>query len=120
MSAFDMCWPEQRVAVEIQGLTHEGGGRHQRVKGYLAEAEKLEAALQHGWKVYLVPGPWVATADRWIFREEVMDTLRGLLGPADPVLNSELNSATTAGGVRWETVGELVGKMEERRDSGGH
>ena len=48
---FDFAWPDQRVAVEIEGLTH-GGGRHQRVEGFLADCEKYEAALMEGWRVY--------------------------------------------------------------------
>ena len=76
---FDFAWPDQRVAVEIEGLTH-GGGRHQRVEGFLADCEKYEAALMEGWRVYRVPGQWVAEGGRAIWRAEVMENLRRLLG----------------------------------------
>lgn len=75
---FDFAWPEQKVAVEIEGLLFKGG-RHQRIKGFLADAEKYEAALLQGWTVYRVPGPWVMQGQRYIWREQVMDTLRVLL-----------------------------------------
>lgn len=71
---FDYAWPEHLVAVEIEGIIWEGGGRHQRAAGFLADAEKYEAALLQGWRVYRVPGPWVS---EW--RPEVMVALRYLL-----------------------------------------
>ena len=76
---FDFAFPAEKVAVEIDGLVWSGKGRHQTVQGYIRDAEKLEAALQLGWRVYVVPGPWVATSRRHIWRPEVVDTLRVLL-----------------------------------------
>ena len=37
----------QKVAVEIEGITHYGNGigRHQSAKGFVADCEKYEAAL---------------------------------------------------------------------------
>ena len=51
----DFAWVEKKVAVEIEGLTRSGG-RHQKRQGFLADAEKHEAALMLGWTVYRVPG----------------------------------------------------------------
>ncbi len=48
---FDFAWPAHRFAVEVEGITHEGG-RHQRVDGFNKDLEKYEAALLDGWKVY--------------------------------------------------------------------
>ena len=45
----------------------------------LQDAEKYEAALLAGWRVYRVPGPWIAEGDRAIWRPQVMDTLKALL-----------------------------------------
>ena len=45
----------------------------------MADAEKYEAALRLGWTVYRVPGPWVMEGTRYIWREQVMETLRELL-----------------------------------------
>ena len=75
----DMAWPDQMVAVEIEGITY-AGGRHQRVAGFLADAEKYEAAMLAGWTVFRVPGQWVAEGSRMIWREQVIDTLKQLLG----------------------------------------
>ena len=75
----DMAWPDQMVAVEIEGITYDGG-RHQRVAGFLADAEKYEAAMLAGWTVFRVPGQWVAEGSRMIWREQVIDTLKQLLG----------------------------------------
>ena len=76
---FDFCWPDQKVAVEIEGITPEGG-RHQRWQGFMGDAEKYEAALRLGWRVYRVPGPWLKDGNREILRPEVMETLHQLLG----------------------------------------
>ena len=75
----DMAWPDRMVAVEIEGITYDGG-RHQRVAGFLADAEKYEAAMLAGWTVYRCPGQWVAEGSRMIWREQVIDTLKQLLG----------------------------------------
>ena len=75
---FDIAWPIEKVAVEIEGGLFKGG-RHQTLTGFLADAEKYEAALALGWKVYRVPGPWIAEGERIIWRPEVMETLKILL-----------------------------------------
>ena len=77
---WDFSWPDRKVAVEIEGILHGDGGRHQRLEGFVNDAEKHEAALLHGWKVYRIPGPWIAQGSRQIWRPQVMETLRMLLG----------------------------------------
>ena len=47
---FDFAWPDAMVAVEIDGSA-VGGGRHQRWKGWNADAEKLREATMRDWKV---------------------------------------------------------------------
>ena len=47
---FDFAWPGRKLAVEIDGLTRDGG-RHQRVRGYENDCEKLNEALLLGWRV---------------------------------------------------------------------
>lgn len=45
---FDFAWPEQKLAVEVDGGTWSGG-RHTRGAGYERDSEKLNAANLLGW-----------------------------------------------------------------------
>lgn len=47
---FDYCWPEKKIAVEVQGMPHRIRER------FLADVEKLAMAQIHGWRVLLVAG----------------------------------------------------------------
>lgn len=47
---FDVAWPEQRIALEVQGGIWEQG-RHTRGAALLKEWEKLNAAAGLGWRV---------------------------------------------------------------------
>lgn len=47
---FDLCWPEQRLAVEVDGGLRVYG-RHQRPEGYERDAEKLNEAAIAGYRV---------------------------------------------------------------------
>ena len=76
---FDFAWPGHKVAVEVEGITYKNGGRHQRVAGFIADCHKYEVALMQGWRVYRVPGQWIAENGRPIWRAEVMHNLRELL-----------------------------------------
>ena len=99
---FDFAWPAHGVAVEIEGLIYKDGGRHQRVAGFLADAEKYEAALRLRWRVYKVPGQWIAEGTRAIWRPQVMETLRELL------------ALRYSPGMReWELLERKKGKKEE-------
>ena len=48
---FDFAWPDYSLAVEIEGITYDGG-RHQRKDGFEKDLEKYEAAMLQGWTVY--------------------------------------------------------------------
>ena len=50
---FDFAWPEQRIAVEVDGAVFTGG-RHTRGAGYEKDLEKLSEALCLGWRVLRV------------------------------------------------------------------
>lgn len=78
---FDFAWPAQMFAVEIEGGLYKGG-RHQSLKGFIADCEKYEEAMILGWTVYRVPGPWVADGERRIWREETMQAIRTMLRAA--------------------------------------
>ena len=47
---FDFAWPEYFIAVEVDGGAWTRG-RHTRGKGFIADCEKLNAAVLAGWKV---------------------------------------------------------------------
>lgn len=47
---FDRCWPEQKVAAEVQGGIWNRG-RHARGSGIAAECVKLSIAAATGWRV---------------------------------------------------------------------
>ena len=59
---FDYAWPEQRVALEVDGGVWTGG-RHTRGAGFIKDMEKLNAATVAGWRVVrVVPGKLCSSA----------------------------------------------------------
>ena len=76
---FDFAWPALKLAVEVDGAGPGGMGRHQRHAGYVADCEKFEAALLAGWRVYRIPGVWIAKGKRRIWRAEMLAALRNLI-----------------------------------------
>ncbi len=55
---FDFAWPEDKLAVEIEGGTWVNG-RHNRPKGFEADCEKYNAATLLGWRVLRFTGDMV-------------------------------------------------------------
>lgn len=52
---FDLAWPEVKLALEVDGGAWiEGGGRHNRGKGFEGDQAKLNAAVLLGWRVLRV------------------------------------------------------------------
>lgn len=61
---FDLAWPDQRIAVEIEGGAfaqkdrktgrRTGPGRHTRGAGFRADVEKYGEAFMLGWRVLRV------------------------------------------------------------------
>ncbi len=47
---FDYCWPEAKVALEVEGGVWTGG-RHTRGSGFVKDMEKYNAAALLGWRV---------------------------------------------------------------------
>jgi hypothetical protein len=50
---WDLCWPDQRLALEVQGGIFVQG-RHSRGAAMLKEWEKLNTAASNGWRVLFV------------------------------------------------------------------
>lgn len=48
---FDVAWPEEKIAVEIDGGSWVHG-RHTTGSGFEKDLEKVNAATELGWKVY--------------------------------------------------------------------
>lgn len=46
---FDFAFPDKMIAVEIEGV---GGGRHQRIGGFIGDCHKYNAAALLGWRVF--------------------------------------------------------------------
>ena len=52
---FDLAWPPERIACEIEGgVFLRGGGRHSRGLGFERDCEKYAEALCRGWRVLRV------------------------------------------------------------------
>ena len=47
---FDFCWPEYKLALEVDGGAFNNG-RHTRGKGFIADMDKYNAAALLGWTV---------------------------------------------------------------------
>jgi hypothetical protein len=48
---FDFAWPEQKIAVEIEGGTLFGKSRHSRGQGFVSDCRKYNTAALMGWRV---------------------------------------------------------------------
>lgn len=57
---FDFCWPEHKVALEVEGGVWKRG-RHNRPKGFIADCEKYNAAAADGWRVFRYPTEQVSS-----------------------------------------------------------
>lgn len=56
---FDLCWPQIKLAIEI-----DGRGRHQREAGEREDLQKINAAIEDGWRVLRYPAASVTTGKR--------------------------------------------------------
>ncbi len=51
---FDFCWPQQRVAVEVEGGLNKAQSGHRSKSGIQRDVDKYNAATVQGWKVLRV------------------------------------------------------------------
>ena len=64
---FDYAWPDQKIALEVHGATHNNG-RHTRGKGYANDREKMNEAQLLGWIVIEVASENIPDVRAWIQR----------------------------------------------------
>lgn len=76
---FDFAFVEERLALEVEGLTGGAGGRHQRVTGFMSDCEKYLLAATHGWTVIRVPASWIKKGGRRVWKPELLEALRKFL-----------------------------------------
>lgn len=70
--AFDFCWPEKKIAVEIEGGTAFGKSRHSRGDGFVNDCRKYNTAVARGYAVLRFTTEMVVTG-------EAIDTVREAL-----------------------------------------
>lgn len=61
--AFDFAFPEQMVAIEVEGGTKFGKSRHSRGDGFEGDCAKYNTATRLGWKVYRFSTAMVTRGD---------------------------------------------------------
>ena len=59
---FDFAWPEQLIAIEVEGGTWRRG-RHNRPVGFEKDCEKYNAAARAGWCVLRYTGKMINGGD---------------------------------------------------------
>ena len=59
---FDFCWPDQMLAVEVEGGAFVNG-RHNRGAGFSADLKKYQEAMRLGWTVYRCDGHLIRTGE---------------------------------------------------------
>lgn len=64
---FDFCWPERRLAWEVEGAVWTGG-RHTRGAGYTKDCQKYSAAAILGWRI-------IRTTTQMVESGEALDLL---------------------------------------------
>jgi hypothetical protein len=72
---FDMAWPAFNFAVEIEGVTPQGG-RHQRIQGFKNDIEKYHAAMDLGWNVYRTTGHMISSGRAVSLIEKMIGQVR--------------------------------------------
>lgn len=86
---FDCAWPAAKVAVECHGGVHgeRGRGRHLRLAGINADAEKSTAAQLQGWTVLVFTAEQLPSALFGTEAERLVGMLREALGVTDAPFN---------------------------------
>jgi hypothetical protein len=69
----------QRIALEIEGLTHDGG-RHQRVQGYTNDLRKYNEAALLGWVLIRVTQKMLKKGEAFTAVERAFKALKAKEG----------------------------------------
>ena len=70
---FDLYWPAQRVACEVEGGIWTSG-RHTRGKGFENDAEKYNVATLEGWRLLRVTGNMIGDGRAIAMIERALQT----------------------------------------------
>lgn len=98
---FDFCWPERKLAIELQGQAHKPNGWHTNVTGYNRDIEKFGWAAVLGWRL-------IQITPKMIDRGEVV-----------PLLQKEKDMSTAA--IDWDALKERVPQdLIKSRNQGGN
>jgi hypothetical protein len=64
---FDFCWPDQLIAIEVQGGINSRSRRsgHVSVEGMHRDIYKLALAQASGWILFQMPPIWVTCDSHW-------------------------------------------------------
>jgi very-short-patch-repair endonuclease len=79
---FDFCWPDKKLAVEIEGAIWVRG-RHTRGSGFAQDAEKYNAAALAGWRVLRFTGAQVENGEACRMVEQVLEIGDSPAGESD-------------------------------------
>ena len=71
---FDFAFPEEKIAVEIEGGTF-GKSRHTTGTGYEKDCEKYNSAVLNGWRVFRFTGKMI-TVDNFNNVKELIEELK--------------------------------------------
>lgn len=72
---FDFAWPDQKLALEVEGGTHYGKSRHTTGTGFNKDCEKYNEATILGWRVIRVDSKQVKSGQalEWVERALEVD-----------------------------------------------
>lgn len=77
---FDFAWPEIKLAVEVDGA----GYGHQQISARIKDMEKINAAIELGWKVLVYPTSRIQTHKRRArIVEQIKRVICGVESPED-------------------------------------
>ena len=69
---FDYAWPDQKIALEIEGGVWIGG-RHNRGAGFLKDMEKYNAAAILGWRLIRATPSMIASGEAVALIQQIFD-----------------------------------------------